>query len=144
VNLIDNIKNILISSALCLVIGFCSGYYTKGKFFKAEQVDAQVEARHETASNIVESHNADVAIEAKVGADSANVSVIRAIVDRHIKEKLDDSKTNSSKDCKPFTLDAFTVGLLNDARSGSAVSAAGVSDETLSAASSVTVSSSRH
>lgn len=131
---ISEIKNIIVAVALSFLTGIGVGFYVKGEFAEADQVDQALDARHETAENVVESHEADKKLDAGVAKSNAEVQKIRTIVKtRIVKEKANETACSNS-------LDVGTVSLLNSARNGTPVDSAGVSDESGQAASGLTLS----
>lgn len=122
-----NLKNILITAALCLAIGFGAGYYTKGKFAKADMVDAVSAARIETADNIVKSVEADKAIVADVKKTDSNIAAVKQAIHEHTNKEATQNDTKNQS-CMDMYVDAYVVGMLNHARAGTAPSATSASD----------------
>lgn len=57
--MLPNLKNILLALFMGLLLGIVGGFYTKDKFFKAEQVERVVEVRKTDAENVKQVAQAD-------------------------------------------------------------------------------------
>lgn len=122
-----NLKNLLLTALLGLAAGFCSGYYTKAKFQEADRVQVAEQVISQAAKDIVIAQEINEAIVKTVTKTVANSSEIRKAAAKHlaqsqpIEEKAIAEQTPQNagtwiKTCPDRTLDIFTVGLLNDAR----------------------------
>jgi len=123
---VANLKNIALATAVALTVGFFTGFYVKDKFVKADQIDAAVEARSQSADNIQQSLEQSVATEKKVAASNHQVSEIRKEVQKRIKhtyypakqETENEVTTEEGKCADSWRLDVGTVRMLNSARTG--------------------------
>ena len=122
-----NVKNIVLAVVLALSVGYCTGYYTKGQFVKADQFEAVTEARSETADSIQESLKTSAATEQEVTASNQKIAVIRKTVTARIQSKETQNEANLHLACHSG-LDVGTVRLLNSARDGSTLDAASLGD----------------
>lgn len=135
---ISEIKNIIVAVALSFLSGIGIGFYVKAEFVEADQVDQVTDARHETADNIVQSHEADKKLDNEVAKSDAKIEKIRTIVQtRIVKETTNEPSCTTAN---RFDLDVGTVGLLNSARSGAPGDPAAISDESGKASSGLTLS----
>lgn len=117
-----NLKNIAIAIVLALVVGFTTGFYVKGKFVKADQIDAVTETQREITANIQQSLKTSIAVEEKVAASTQNMQTIRKQVAKRI-SKHQETISETQPEAQIFfnvrdrwTLDVGTVWLLNVAR----------------------------
>lgn len=151
---------------LAVVLAFGGGYFVKGQFFAAaETKELRVEAK-QSARNVVQSTAASARIETAVAKTDDNVNQIKAaVIKRGITLQPKPEKSNvansnlagvrtaagqptstepqggSAPACRgsDLVLDVGTVSMLDAARQGSALGAAGGSDEAQSAPSTVGV-----
>lgn len=150
---------------LAVALAFGGGYFVKGQFFEASEVkELRVEAK-QSAQNVVQSTVASARIETAVAKTDDNVNQIKAaVIKRGITLQPKPEKSNAvqtpvvdglhtatADTAKPvhgaapacsgsdLVLDVGTVGMLDAARQGVALGAAGGSDETQSAPSAVGV-----
>lgn len=131
-----NIKNIVLAVALALSVGYCTGYYTKGRFVKADQFEAATEARSETAKDIQQSLEISAVTGQEVAASNQQVAVIRKKVAARVQPKETPNEANLHLVCRDG-LDVGTVRLLNSARDGSALDPASSADGASQAASGI-------
>ena len=134
--MIGNLRTLALAIALALTTGFVAGYGVKGRFVKADQLDAAIEARHETANDIQESLETSNLVEQNIAASNQQTAVVRKMAAANFKKKesrdaevqipAQGSGLVLSRDA--CGLDLGTVRLLNAARTGSPDLAAAVGD----------------
>ena len=93
-----------------LVVGFGAGFYTKGEFDKADQLDTVVAQNAETDKAIEDSAKAEVKLEEKRERVRTEIKYITKEIVKYV------PVTQSASDCQ---LSVGAVGLLNGARTGS-------------------------
>ena len=128
-SLIGNFKNLVIGIVLALVVGFGCGYYAKGEFAKADTVDAVATARHGTAIGIEQSLTQSHAVESQVTASNLQVTKIQKRVAEHIQKQEEARHEENTDSACRWTLDDWTVRMLNAARSSAAAPDAAVSGD---------------
>ena len=135
--MIANLKTTALATAIALMVGYFAGYYTKGQFVKADQLDAATDAQHQTAVDIQESLKTSLAVDADVAASNQKVETVRKAVAARIKQKEIKNEANLHGECLSlndicpgcrFSLDVGTVRLLNSARAGTAPDTTGLGD----------------
>lgn len=124
-NPLANLQNILIAALIALVVGFGAGFYAKGKFVKAAQVDTVVKAQKQTTVGIRDSVKKSNEIDADVKKSNAQVKIITKTVIQRVKEKEDAAPAT----CPKFNFDFATASLLNSSRTGAAFDPTSISDE---------------
>lgn len=133
------VKELSIAIGASLIVGFGTGYYTKAQFDKADQLDAAIQARNNTAIGIKESLIVSADVENKATKSSAINDDIRKVVAAHLKGKTNEtSQTNQEHSCNS-NLDNWTVGMLDAARTGTVVNTTVISDDQSKATSNVTL-----
>lgn len=137
---IADIKLALLGIAGAFAIGTGVGYYTKGQFVKADHLDAAIEAREVTASNIQESLSISSAVEQKTTASNQRIAIIRKKAVERNKPKETVDVTLPVQPVRNCNLDHDTVRLLNAARDPAAALPTGNPDAESQAASQVTQS----
>lgn len=131
-SIVADIEGILVSVFLSLIIGFGAGYYTESKFTKAAEVKAVVTAQKQSAIGEEKSLTVDSSINSVIAASSDAITTDRSRIASHLKTKstatLPKENTSEShfkltaqQSCADtgWTLDNYTVGLLNSARNSS-------------------------
>lgn len=121
-------RNIVLAVALALGVGFSVGFYTKGRFVKADQLEVVTEAQHQTAVDIQESLKTSLAVEQKVTTSDQQMTTIRKEVARRTQPKETTNEANLHAPVCDWRLDVGTVRLLNAARDGSALDTASLVD----------------
>lgn len=151
-----SIQALITAVALALAVGFGSGFYTKGKFTDAAQVEEVREDARQTATNVVESVKQSAALEGAVIADGARIDQIKEAAAARVakyqpKQESRNASPNSRNDDSLFgqphdqpeaaqaavaplgcpasgglVLDVGTVRLLNAARQGAGVDSTGL------------------
>ena len=147
------VSQLIAAVGLATLIGFAGGFYTKGRFTAAEEVEQVRADAKQTATNVVESVKQSTALENVVIADGAQIDKIKeAAAARVVKYQPKQETTHASPDPRndhdsvrnaaagaPATqvacpaggglvLDIGTVRLLNAARQGIDLGAAGRGD----------------
>lgn len=128
--MLSNIKNIVFAASVALAAGYIAGYYAKGQFVKADQLESVTEARHESAQNIQQSLETSLVTEQKVTDSTQQVAVIRKAVAARVQPKVRETtnEANLRLSCPDSGLDVGTVRLLNSARAGAAFDPASLGD----------------
>lgn len=137
------------------IIGFGSGYYTKSKFADAAIVKQVISDQKDTAKNIVESVDTGQKVETSVQESNDEVTKIQEAVAKRPKlvkpvpQPVQESSNEKAiavvqvlptvVSCDAYQLDIGTVRLLNAARKGVSLDTVTGSDETLTAASGITI-----
>lgn len=127
-------KTIAIAVVASLAIGFGAGFYTATRFDKANLVDGYAVAKQMTAQNILNSALSSAKVDSALDSSDKNIDSIRdQVTARFIKWEKNEKNCTSK-----WTLDMATVGMLNNARAGGAVSTATISDDQGSTPSDIT------
>lgn len=113
-----NIKTLALAIAASLTVGFCTGYTTKGKFVKADQLESVIEARHQTAHAVQQSLDISSAVEKQITDSTSQSVVIRKKVAAIIKPQEPINEAHLRVDCSGIDIDVGVVQLLNAARAG--------------------------
>jgi hypothetical protein len=151
---IRSIETYLIVGGAALVIGFGGGYEVHSKFTKAVEVTSLKRDAKVSGANVVESHKASVSIESKVALQNAVADKLKSAAALRVAKQQERAHEEFAKElarsldkkmppepvvCPDPVLDVGTVRLLNAAREGAAVDAAGSSDAALETPSAVGV-----
>lgn len=129
-------KNIVMAWIIGFAVGFPAGFYTAGRFVKADQLEAVDQAQRGTAVGIRESLKESAALDRSLDMGAAQNAQIKKLVVRRVKSQK--VKHENPVTCSAWTLDVGTVGLLNSARAGTPIDAASLGDEASKAPSSIT------
>lgn len=135
--MLTNIKNIALAVSIALTVGYCTGYYTKSQFVKADQFESVVEARHQTAKDIQQSLEQSSAVEKQITDYTNNITNIRKVVTARTKESSNDANLRIA--CPDSLFDVGTVRLLNSARSNTAIDATAINNVESEGASGLTL-----
>lgn len=138
-----DLKSTVIALTVGLAIGTTAGFCVKGQFVKASEVAATEVAAKQTADGIVRAQETSQRVETQTQQVAAQIQEIetaahtRFAKQKEIQNAIQKSSPEAARNCPAVTLDVGTVGLLNAARQGAAVDAAGGSDEALAAPSDI-------
>lgn len=121
----SGIKNIILALLLGLLTGGIAGFYAKGKFVEASQVEVMKEQRQDDVQSVAQMQKDEAELQQSVRASRANIEVIRAEVKKHaIKAEGSHEVTQVTQvkvDCRNAPIGSDLVGLLNDARADTPV-----------------------
>ncbi len=125
---------------LIVLMSFGSGFYVKGKLDTSAKVKAEIQIANQSAKNVQQSEKQDAQIRTATRTNDAQIATDRTLIAKHLSEqrkyaKKQKSKEDSSNVQQPqfqvglncndnWTLDNYTFGLLNAARTGASYSAA--------------------
>lgn len=110
----SQLRNIALAVGLALAVGFSTGFYTKGRFVQASQLEAAIDAQGQTATEIAESTQASVVLEDSIAVSNKRIATIRKKVAQTQKEANEANlKTPGAPAC---VVDGASVRLLNAAR----------------------------
>ena len=139
--------NSIMALVLAFAIGFGAGFYTESKFDQAKTAQTAVAEQKADIKAVQSAHQEDQKIDGQVNSEESQTATLAKLIHNHIqaqhqpKEKPSGLSHFQLKDpqtvCPVWTLDAYTVSLLNDVRTGSN-SAAGLGDAEGKAPSQVT------
>lgn len=118
----SGIKNIILALLLGLLTGGIAGFYARGKFVEASQVEVMKEQRQDDVQSVAQMQKDEAELQQSVRASRANIEVIRAEVKKHaIKAEGSHEVTQVKVDCRNAPIGSDLVGLLNDARADTPV-----------------------
>lgn len=88
--------NKLFIGVIVLLIGFCIGFYTKGKFEKADVAEQAQVAAHDTATGIVESVATSQKVEASIQQSDNQVDQIQKAVNNRLEKGVTHARANGA------------------------------------------------
>lgn len=112
-------KNIVLALLFGLVVGLLSGFYVRGKFYEASQVEAMQEQREDDVRAVKEMQADESELQATIDAVDKRTAAIRESAHAYrVIYKKADNHAQTQVDCSLAPIGDDLVGLLNSARAG--------------------------